>query len=41
MDGSGGGGRADFARAAGDVGKIEVGFNKLREIIKNSAVNRQ
>jgi len=34
MNGSGGG-RADFARAAGDIDKIELGFNKLREIIKN------
>jgi alanyl-tRNA synthetase len=34
MSGSGGG-RADFARGAGDIDKIEAGFNKLRELIKN------
>ncbi len=38
MDGSGGG-RADFARGAGDIDKLEVGFSKLREIIKNSVGN--
>ncbi|MBU0549585.1 MAG: alanine--tRNA ligase, partial [Candidatus Omnitrophica bacterium] len=35
MNGSGGG-RQDFARAAGDIDKIEAGFSKLKEIIKNS-----
>ena len=34
MDGSGGG-RADFARAAGDINKLELGFGKLREVVKN------
>ena len=39
MNGSGGG-RTDFARAAGEIDKIEAGFSRLREIIKNLAVNR-
>jgi alanyl-tRNA synthetase len=39
MNGSGGG-RADFARGAGDLDKIEAGFSRLREIIKNLVVNR-
>ena len=39
MNGSGGG-RADFAFAAGDIDKVEAGFSRLREIIKNSVVNR-
>ncbi|MFH1338574.1 MAG: alanine--tRNA ligase [Candidatus Omnitrophota bacterium] len=34
MNGSGGG-REDFAFGAGDLDKIEAGFNRLREIIKN------
>jgi alanyl-tRNA synthetase len=40
MNGSGGG-RADFAFGAGDIDKLDTGFNKLKEIIKNSAANRQ
>ena len=39
MNGSGGG-RADFARAAGDIDKIEAGFNRLREILKERAGRR-
>ena len=31
--GGSGGGRADFAQGAGDINKIELGFNRLREII--------
>ncbi len=33
MNGSGGG-RADFARAAGDLDKIEAGFNRLKELLR-------
>jgi len=36
MKGSGGG-RADFAFGAGDIEKIELGFSRLREIIKEKA----
>jgi len=39
--GGSGGGRADFAFGAGDIDKIEFGFNKLREIIKNLVVSGQ
>ena len=37
MDGSGGG-RADFALGAGDIGKIEAGFNRLREILREKSL---
>ena len=40
MNGSGGG-RVDFARAAGDIDKIEAGFKRLREILTKKGIGNQ